>query len=885
MPTIAFSHQFPDLTDAKPKALRLGAASYETSVWTKVLEVTARALLESYHYHQAVLSAVKQFTWFGHTNHGMTRPCELDKCLWIELNQGSKGIIVRTRKLLEACGYPLEKAALVYEASHVATAPPSSLMEESRAKPAEVAQNVSVTQPSSSIPMLSEDAFVRYVADTSTDNNAKKCRTGIRKISRILADMGLVKSNIFEIVALDQLRFATTTLRENAEYLAEDKRSNGWLRSPLNHYLCFAETVLCNSSHPVLPSPPTNPAKSKSLAQVQPSLPGIPPSGKHAKKKAEKKPYTAHPNRDLFSALAEDKIPEKIGAYAKRMLFQALAENGRIPDEDFITLQSVEGTKELLGISLTTCPLFSLAPMVRRDGGRGSWADPATHDGKPVYVNSQWYEEHREKLDRLLARWRFVYTTAPQRAVRHLPSQKESGMMPEIEKNIVELLEAEFPNGMRPGDFIDQRKLRKFYKEYFETELPADFPFAEVLPCLGIVHDGKVFPRPSEKGGGWRKIVDGLAAQGHRIFQFSRVMQRHAKELMRLGVTSSEMLREVMSKSASDAYEIKDGFFIAKSVPPRDLIPADAVLVEEKDLAKAFPYVDEEEIRNLLRNVPGAIRNGPGSWAVSDRIAFDEDETAAGRDECSTAVANDGFFSLAQLHLENSVAMNDHRLADGTLRRLFFQRFLSEEFDLAGQIVHAKGSAVDAAVPLRLFLRNRTETTLAEIEDLAREYNIFISKALETACEETVRVSRDRFVSPCLVAFDAAAVDEAVAARCVGGATPLCEFSGFADFPAVPGFVWNEFLLESFLRRESRRFRLFSASSAAKDASGAVAEKSAPFADAPSAFAAAAFAGNVDPEPESVGDFLIASRCALRRGRELVAAVVSAMHSQKRSRK
>ena len=39
MPTIAFSQSFPDLTDAKPKALRLGAASYETPVWSKVLEV------------------------------------------------------------------------------------------------------------------------------------------------------------------------------------------------------------------------------------------------------------------------------------------------------------------------------------------------------------------------------------------------------------------------------------------------------------------------------------------------------------------------------------------------------------------------------------------------------------------------------------------------------------------------------------------------------------------------------------------------------------------------------------------------------------------------------------------------------------------------------
>ena len=844
MPTFSFQNPLPTLAFTKPKALRLGSATYETPAWAKVLEKAARAMLDGAPTRKAALAAAKRFPWMGRSGRGMTLPGELEPGVWIELHQNSYTILIRMKMLFEYCGYPLDQASLEYETtSHEVSVP----QHDGANSP-----NVPETPHATSV-MPDKAATATYVQQTLPGLPSAR-----KKKSKQEPYTAYPKRELFTALAEDRIP-------------DED----------------FDRLLTLEGTRAILGMTPRHDTPVFSLSPRQffwrdaATRRGCPVFVTGQWFKRDK----ARLDRMLARWRGLSSKPEKIGAYAKRMLFQALAEKGRIPDEDFTSLQSMEGTKALLGISLTTCPLFSLSPMVRRDGGRGSWIDPATRNGKPVYVNSQWYEEYREKLDRLLARWHLVDSADRPRAVKHLSSRKESGMIPETEKNLAELLEAEFPNGVRPGDFIDQRKLRKFYKEYFETELPADFPFTKVLPCLGIVHDGKVFPRPSEKGGGWRTIIDGLAAQGHRLFQFSRVMQRHAKELMHLGITSPEMLRKVMSKSASDAYEIKDGFFIAKAVPPRDLIPADAVLVEEKDLAKAFPYVDEEEIRNFLRNVPGTIRNGPGSWAVSDRIAFDEDEMAAGRAECSTAVANDGFFSLAQLQLENSAAMNDHRLADGTLRRTFFQRFLSEEFDLAGQIVHAKGSAVDAAVPLRLFLRNRAETTLAEIEDLAREYNIFISKALETALEETVRVSRDRFVSPRLVAFDGAAVDEAVAARCVGGATPLCEFSGFADFPAVPGFVWNDFLLESFLRRESRRFRLFSASSAAKDASGAVAEKSAPFADAPSAFAAAALAGAVDPEPEAVGDFLVASRCALRRGRELVAAVVSAMHSQKRNRK
>ena len=90
------------------------------------------------------------------------------------------------------------------------------------------------------------------------------------------------------------------------------------------------------------------------------------------------------------------------------------------------------------------------------------------------------------------------------------------------------MLEAEFANGIRPSSIIDRNKIRKLYRQYHGMDLPEDFDFNAVLPRVGVVHDGKVFPRPSSKGGGWRTLVERLVGQGQTVFQFSRLMERHA---------------------------------------------------------------------------------------------------------------------------------------------------------------------------------------------------------------------------------------------------------------------------------------------------------------------------------------------------------------------
>lgn len=583
---------------------------------------------------------------------------------------------------------------------------------------------------------------------------------------------------------------------------------------------------------------------------------------------------------------------EKIGAYAKREIYAALAE-GRVPDDDFAKLRTLEGTKELLGVSLTTCPMFSLSPMTRRDGRHGCWSDAASRNGERVYVNSQWYEEHRSKLEKLLARWSVVKPQG-ESTVQLLDSSPTARqfygkvLTTGYDKNLAELLEAEFPNGVRPGSIIDRNKIRRAYLQWFDEELPPNFDFESILPRVGLLHDGKVFAKPSERGK-WRRIIDGIVAQGNTICTFAKAMERHASELMAAGISSAAMLRDVMAETAAADFEIGEVCFAPKGFTcdiAEALVAAsdyDSPVFDVATLAAKFPYIGEDTIRETLRDDPRFLRNDGNSFAYAERLLFDEVEADTTLRACEAEVESYGFYSLSKAEFGASRAMNDGDVAEPAMRREFFNRYLSNRFDLKGQIVGARGADADAQAPLRAYCRGRAEASLAEAEAIAAECNIAQYLAIQILHEEMVRVDLERFVAPELIRFDAAATDAAIGALATGVATPFGEFERFDAFPAVAGFAWNEYLFEAYLRRGEGHFRLLKQSVVAREPCGVVvAAATAQSGDgagaaAITAFARAATDAGVEPEPDAVGGFLVSSRCILRRSAALVGAVTAAM--------
>ena len=109
------------------------------------------------------------------------------------------------------------------------------------------------------------------------------------------------------------------------------------------------------------------------------------------------------------SPLSEDNSSEKIGAYARRMLTEALTQD-LVPESDFQKLCTYYGTKEILGHLLSACPLFTKV-YFEPAGRRRFWSEPVTRRGEKVYINSQWFEEHRPALNRMLARWKIIQPT------------------------------------------------------------------------------------------------------------------------------------------------------------------------------------------------------------------------------------------------------------------------------------------------------------------------------------------------------------------------------------------------------------------------------------------------------------------------------------------
>jgi len=95
---------------------------------------------------------------------------------------------------------------------------------------------------------------------------------------------------------------------------------------------------------------------------------------------------------------------------------------------------------------------------------------------------------------------------------------------------------------------------------------------------------------------------------------------------------------------------------------------------------------------------------------------------------------------------------------------------------------------------------------------------------MEAGNSVMVRIDKETYLADRYVRFDADKIDEAIELVVKGDHLPLKEFTTFGAFPYC-GQTWNLFLLESYCRRFSRKFRFDTPSVNSRNA-GAVIRKS-----------------------------------------------------------
>ena len=200
-------------------------------------------------------------------------------------------------------------------------------------------------------------------------------------------------------------------------------------------------------------------------------------------------------------------------------------------------------------------------------------------------------------------------------------------------------------------------------------------------------------------------------------------------------------------------------------------------------------------------------------------------------------IATESYVDFDACDLSSNIALN-HEIAPKYLLNLIYERFFSDSFSRRGKKLFKKNDFCSGAWKdslenrLRNFLIQHDETDIETLINYCEEVGDCsedsMTTALTCALRFAVRVSEKIFVRDSLIEFNVIETDEALTPFVQGKIIPLRAVTSFSGFPSLGGYSWNLFILESFLRRYSRRYR-FATSSVNSSNVGAVYPKSMRF--------------------------------------------------------
>ena len=451
-------------------------------------------------------------------------------------------------------------------------------------------------------------------------------------------------------------------------------------------------------------------------------------------------------------------------------------------------------------------------------------------------------------------------------------------------KKILVVISENFSNGVR-ADFITETQIRRAYKlRYSDEEIPAAFSVTAFIKKTAFYYGGKYYFVTALNKGRVLRLVDATLNAGNVIVYYEEFFSRYRNKLSDWHVKTPAVLRALLRTSDSQFYFADKYFAISKFVRLDDVIeylvrslPAELSFSIEQ-IREQLSYVPPEEIERILNFPRKYTRTIDGRYLLTDKLSFDVAEVATVRTVLLSELRADGHAIFNIQDFPNTLALNPE-LSDTTLRSVLFEKFLSKDFSRRGNILTVRGMTVGSTNLLKRFCTLRDELTLNELNDRARKLGLTRRTAiLNAASESMIRVSKNLFVKESFIKFNASAIDEALSPFVQGKIISLRDVTNFSKFDSVKdtrGFEWewNLYLLESFLRKRSRRYK-FHTSRAVDSVNGAICPREKIFLSYIDLMSAMVVQERVPLDMQAVDEFLLGKNFGTRRVNRLTPSII-----------
>jgi len=404
------------------------------------------------------------------------------------------------------------------------------------------------------------------------------------------------------------------------------------------------------------------------------------------------------------------------------------------------------------------------------------------------------------------------------------------------------ILSEEFEDGLRLNG-MRLRKFRGIYEErYQDTVEPDDEKLIALLKRVGEFRDERVYAKRDAEQSSLMDIIQQnilqTLASGASCIYTQQLFEKYKEELaQQLSVYTVDSFKSILLTSANRQFSVSYGIIC---LPGKNAnVKSDVMgLFQEcyepityAQMAEQLWYIPIDRIKHELSMEKSIVMIEQETYFYAPNFPISMHELAALQRAMHRRIEDEGFLvarslrELMQTYCPNAV-MDTASWKDWGIRNVMAW-LLRDQFDFKGVVICARGAGMDTHMVFRSYCKTHERVTMDELKDLCAQLDVS-SIYWDSVLVEMVRISRNKFISKRLIAFDTESTDRVLEQTCPGDYMPLKDFTLFMSLPGV-AVPWNGFLLESYLRDYSRIFRLEQAGPVEHTPIGAMVRRMSPF--------------------------------------------------------
>lgn len=399
----------------------------------------------------------------------------------------------------------------------------------------------------------------------------------------------------------------------------------------------------------------------------------------------------------------------------------------------------------------------------------------------------------------------------------------------ELAKRCGTILSEEFDEGYRIGDYMHRMRFLSEYEERYGEKISENLD--DLLKSVGQIREGRIFYSDKTENTLLSDIYENISNafnNGATAVYYECLYDEYSERLAaEMSIYGADTLRTAIQNNsdflkeyrAMKSYITKYGVEVDSNEEIRKVLQSYHVPVTFEEIQARVKHIPLYKVKQALVQIPDAAYIDEGTYFYAPNFYISSEEKMALSHAMRSTISAKGFLVAKDLRdiFRNacpSSAMDSEQYKDHSIRNIL-KVLLKDEFEFSSSTITEKGKTLDYGEIFKNYAAEHERVSLNELLELKKELGLPVIY-WDSVFSEMIRISATEMVRKGTVRFDIAATDRVLEEMYPDEYTPLKDVTLFLNFP--PASVrWNGFLLESFLREYSERFRLVQLSIAQDD--------------------------------------------------------------------